>query len=124
MWICEIVFFDPFVDPQTLSLSRKRGASVALECETDMKIEGPPVKAVPEAVRNRATPQSTLFKAAPEPMENRAPPPPEGTALFGAEMLGLCEAQNGTKFDELLQAGASEHKRAWQDVETSSYSRR
>ena len=29
------------------------------------------------------------------------------------KMLGLCEAENGTKIDELLQAGASGHKRAW-----------
>ena len=40
------------------------------------------------------------------------------------EMFGLCEAKNGTKLDELLQAGASEHKRAWQDVHTISDSRR
>ena len=35
-------------------LSRKCEASVALECETEMNLEGPPVKAVPEAVRKRA----------------------------------------------------------------------
>ena len=40
------------------------------------------------------------------------------------EVLGLCEAKNGTKIDELLQGGASEHKRAWQYVETNSNSRR
>ena len=28
------------------------------------------------------------------------------------EMLGLCQAKNGTEIDELLQAGASEDKRA------------
>ena len=43
---CEIV------EPHTSSLSRKRDASVALECETKMNIEGSAVKAVPEAVRN------------------------------------------------------------------------
>ena len=32
------------------------------------------------------------------------------------KMLGLCEAENGTEVDELLQAGASGHKRARQDV--------
>ena len=41
-----------------LSLSRKREASVALECETEMNFEGPPVKAVPEPVRKRPTRQS------------------------------------------------------------------
>ena len=32
------------------------------------------------------------------------------------EMLGLCEAKDGAEMDELLQAGASMHKRARQDV--------
>ena len=36
------------------------------------------------------------------------------------ELLGSREAENGTKIDKLLQAGAS----AWQDVETNSDSRR
>ena len=36
------------------------------------------------------------------------------------EMLGLCDARNGTEFDELLQAGASRHKRVRQDVKTNS----
>ena len=40
------------------------------------------------------------------------------------EMLGSCEAQNGTNIDDLLQAGGSEHKIAWQDVKTNPYSRR
>ena len=40
------------------------------------------------------------------------------------EMLGLYEAKIGTKIDELLQAAASEYKRAWQDVKTNSDSRR
>ena len=35
-------------------------------------------------------------------------------------MLGLCETENGTKIDELLQAGASRHKRVRQDVKTNS----
>ena len=39
-------------------------------------------------------------------------------------MLGLCEAKDGTEIDELLQAGASRHKRARQNVETNSDSRR
>ena len=38
-------------------------SSVAMECETKVNIEGPPVKAVREAVRRRLTPQSALFKA-------------------------------------------------------------
>ena len=69
------------VDPQTFSFSGKRCASVVLECEAKMNIEGPPVKAVPEAVRNRPTTQSALFKAVPEWVRSRAPPPPEGTPL-------------------------------------------
>ena len=72
---CEVVFSDSgceFVEPQTLSLFRKREASVALERETDMNIEGPPVKAVPKAVRNRPSPQSSPFKAAPECVRSRA----------------------------------------------------
>ena len=40
------------------------------------------------------------------------------------EMLGQCEAKGGTEIDELLQAGASRHKRAQQDVETNSDPRR
>ena len=42
MWACHRLLF-------VFSLSRKRDASVALELETKMNIEGPPVKAVPEA---------------------------------------------------------------------------
>ena len=33
------------------------------------------------------------------------------------KMLGLCKAEDGTEIDELLQAGASRHKRVRQDVE-------
>ena len=40
------------------------------------------------------------------------------------KMLGLRTTENGTKIDELLQAGASGHKRAWQHVETNSGSER
>ena len=36
------------------------------------------------------------------------------------EMLGLCEAKDGTEIDELLQAGAGGHKRAPQDAKTNS----
>ena len=40
-----------FGEPQTFfSLFRQKEASVALECETEMNIEGPQVKAVPESV--------------------------------------------------------------------------
>ena len=39
-------------------------------------------------------------------------------------MLGLCEAENGTQTDELLQARAGGPKRAWQNVETNSGSGR
>ena len=38
------------------------------------------------------------------------------------KILGLCEANNGTEVDELLQAVASRHKRVRQDVETNSSS--
>ena len=51
------------VDPQTFSFSGKRCASVALECEAQMNIEGPPVKAVPKAVRNRPTTQKCAFQS-------------------------------------------------------------
>ena len=77
--VCEVVFSYSgceFVEPQTFFLSpENREATVALECETEMHTEGPPVTAVPEAVRNRPTPQSTPFKAAPESMRSRAAPP-------------------------------------------------
>ena len=55
-----------FLSRRPFFLSRKREACVALECETEMNFEGPLVKAVPEAVRNRPTPQSSLRKAVPE----------------------------------------------------------
>ena len=74
---CEVVFSDSgceFVEPQTLSPLRKREASVALERETEMNIEGSPV-------RKRPTPQSSPLKAVPECMRSRAPPPQEGTPL-------------------------------------------
>ena len=61
-----------------LLLSRTREASVALECDTEMNIEGWPVKAVSEAVRNRPMPHSSLFKAVPECMRSISSPPPEG----------------------------------------------
>ena len=50
-----------FVKPQTCSLSKN-----VMDCETKMNIEEPPVKVVPEAVWNKPTPQSSLFKAVPE----------------------------------------------------------
>ena len=55
--VCQVVFSDSdfdFVEPQTFSLTRKREASVALECETEMNVEGPPVKAAPEAGQKQA----------------------------------------------------------------------
>ena len=59
-WDCE------FVELQTSSLSSERDAGVSLECETKMNFEAPPVKAVPEAVRNRPTPQCSPPNALPE----------------------------------------------------------
>ena len=47
----------------------------------------------------------------------------QGSAMV-QKMLGLSEAENGTPIDELLQARTSRHKRAGQDVETNSDSRR
>ena len=79
--VCDVAISDSdceFVKPQTFSFSSKRNASVALECETKMNIEGPPVQAVPEAVTRRPTPQSVLSKVVPECVRSRAPPP-EGT---------------------------------------------
>ena len=67
--------------------SLKSAAVVALFllCEQSkmarMKVEGPPVKAVPESTRRRPTPQSSPNKAVPEGMRSRALPPPEGTPL-------------------------------------------
>ena len=40
------------------------------------------------------------------------------------EMPRLCETENGAQIDELLQAGASGHTRAWRNVENNSNSRR
>ena len=40
------------------------------------------------------------------------------------KMLGVRTTENGTKTDDLLQARASGHKRAWQNVETNSGSLR
>ena len=39
-------------------------------------------------------------------------------------MLRRCETENGTKIFELLQAGASGHKGAWETFENNSGSRR
>ena len=69
---------------QTFSSSENRGASCTLLCEQSqrarMNVGGLLVKAVPEAVRNRPSPQSAPYKAVPECVRNRAPPP-EGTPL-------------------------------------------
>ena len=40
------------------------------------------------------------------------------------KMLGLCTTENGPQIDELLQARASGHKRAWQNVEPNLNSER
>ena len=77
--VCDVVVSDSdceFVEPQ-----RKREASAALERGTEMNVEGPPFKTMPESVRNRPTPQRSPFKAGPECLRNRRPPPPEGTPL-------------------------------------------
>ena len=68
---------------QTLSFSESV-VPVARWCVTNpektrMNVEGSPVKAVPEVVRNKPTPQGALFKAVPECVRNRAPPAPEHT---------------------------------------------
>ena len=42
-------------------------------------MEGPPVKAVPEKVRDGSMLQRALFKAVPKRARNRAPSAPEGT---------------------------------------------
>ena len=44
--------------------------------------------------------------------------------LIWCRKCSPCETENGTEIDELLQAGASGHKRVWQDVKTNSDSRR
>ena len=61
-----------FLEPQTFTLSEN------VECETKMHTEGPPVKAVPESIRRRPTPQSTFYKAVPACMQSRVPPPIAG----------------------------------------------
>ena len=80
MWSVRWVFSDSdceFVEPQTFSLSNKREASVALECETVMSIERPPVKSCARSGQK----QAHAAKFAPECMQSRAPPPPEGTPV-------------------------------------------
>ena len=70
---------------QTLSFSETCGASgTSLSVRSnraERSMARPPIKAVPEAARNRPTPQSALFKAVPEGVRNRALPPSEGTPL-------------------------------------------
>ena len=67
-----------------LAVSPKRGTSVTLEHEKRKKskasIERPPV-AVPEAVRNRPTPQSAPYKAVLECVRNTGLLSPEATPL-------------------------------------------
>ena len=82
--VCEVVLCvsdRELVESQKPFLSRKREASVALEHETGMDIERTPVKAVPEAVRNRPTQQRSPCTAVPECMHGTAPRPSEGTPL-------------------------------------------
>ena len=56
---CEVVFSGSdrkVVEPHSF-LSRKRDASAALECETDMYFGRLPVKVLTEAARNKPTPK-------------------------------------------------------------------
>ena len=86
--------------------------------------EGPPVKAVPESVRNRITPQSTLFTAAPESLRSRAPPPPEGTPSQQTETwLGPPvdpPEVNEMELDELGREAAPETRRATRPAQGSA----
>ena len=70
--------------PQTLSVSRRRCTSVAVEHEQDKKAkasrERSPPKAVPDSVRNKSTPQNAPYKVVLS-VRNRTPPPPEGTPV-------------------------------------------
>ena len=61
-----------FVEPQTFPFSREREVSVTLECKTEIKIEEPPAKAVPESIRRKPTPQSSIVTTVPECMRSRA----------------------------------------------------
>ena len=68
-----------FCVSQTLCLCVKRSASGTLVCDQmkkKMNVDAP-VKAVPEKVRGRPTPQSALFTAVPGHVKNGAPPAPE-----------------------------------------------
>ena len=62
--VCEVVSLIRIVKLWSRKpfLSRKCEASVALECETKMNIEGPPVKAVPESVHKDPRRKSYFFK--------------------------------------------------------------
>ena len=68
---CEIVESKIFS-----SFSRKRDASVSLECEQRKK-----TKAGMEAAPFQSVPKRTPVNAVPECLRDRAPPPPKGTLL-------------------------------------------
>ena len=68
--------------PPNRLFSKRRARDALVSCQTKkvrMNEEGPPAKAVPEAVRNRPTPHSAPFKAVLQCVRNRAPLAPEGT---------------------------------------------
>ena len=61
--------------PQSLSFSKRRATDALVSCQTKkvrMNTGRPSVKAVPEAVRNKPTPESAPFKAVLECVRNRA----------------------------------------------------
>ena len=93
--VCDF-FFDSerqFVEPADLLFSRRREASVAVECETEMNIEGfegALVKAA--ATRRRA--------ARPTPQRSGVAPPPDGAPLQVStrrrDSYGIREREQGS----------------------------
>ena len=80
--VCGDVFSDSdceFVEPQT-SLPENGEASMALECETEMNIEGTARQSCARSGQKQ-THTAKLFKQYRESMRSRAPPPPERMPL-------------------------------------------
>ena len=66
-----------------------------------MNIEAPPVKAVPEAVRNRPTPQNSRFKAVPEWERSEAPHPHQKGHHCSRLPHGLAHQKIRVEVDEM-----------------------
>ena len=100
---CEIV------EPLTFSLSRKRSASVALECETKMHTEGPP-----KLVQSPSGAAKFAIQTLEECMQSRAPPPREGTPLQNrppAEELAMEIEDSSPSLDCTRKSGSRQNGR-------------